>query len=139
MENVNNILVIDEPVYNSINKQMIQLANSRAFVNTSADSHEALEELKTCIRVNYEEFPDVIFLDTEKPELDGWAFLDALHKFPEWIVKKCRVFILSAAGSASEAAGERLKNYSMVADILPKPLTVDILEMISARRQVIAA
>jgi CheY-like chemotaxis protein len=136
MENINNILVIDEPVYNSINKQIIQMVNASAFINTSGDSREALEDLKTCIRVNYEEFPDMIFLDPEKPEIDGWAFLDALHKFPEWIVKKCKVFILA---SKSAAVRERLKNYSMVADILPKPLTTDVLGNISLPRQTMAA
>ncbi|HWA33917.1 MAG TPA: hypothetical protein VG737_07300 [Cyclobacteriaceae bacterium] len=139
MENINNILLIDEPVFNSINKQVIQMANASAFVNTSRDPREALEDLKNCIRVNYEEFPDVIFLDAAKPELDTWGFLDALHKFPEWIVKKCKVFVLSTATTGSKAIAERLKSYSMVADVLPKPLTADILELIFSRRQNIAA
>jgi len=139
MENINNILLIDEPVFNSINKQLIQMANASAFVNTSGDPREALEELKNCIRVNYEEFPDVIFLDAAKPELDAWGFLDALHKFPEWIVKKCKVFILSTSNNGPKGLVERVKNYSMVADVLQKPLSVDILEMIFARRQNIAA
>jgi CheY-like chemotaxis protein len=137
MEKVNHILLIDEPVYNSINKQLIQRANVGAFINTCGNAREALEELKTCIRVNYEEFPDVIFLDPEKPELNAWAFLDELHKFPEWIVKKCRVFLLSAA--SSKGIVEKLQTYPMIGDVLPKPLTSDVLGLLAGPQQSIAA
>ncbi len=129
MQQINHVLLIDDdPIFNIISKSLVKRAEFSPEVSTCSDANGALEELRTRVRVNYEEFPDVIFLDLDMPKMDGWAFLEEFQKFPEWSVKKCRVFILSSSIRLHDV--EKSRSYKAVHDFISKPLTIDKLETI---------
>ncbi len=129
MQQINHVLLIDDdPIFNIISKSLVKRSEFSPEVSTCSDANGALEELRTRVRVNYEEFPDVIFLDLDMPEMDGWAFLEEFQKFPEWSVKKCRVFILSSSIRLHDV--EKSRSYKAVRDFISKPLTIDKLETI---------
>ena len=129
MQQINHVLLIDDdPIFNIISKSLVKRSEFSPEVSTCSDANGALEELRTRVRVNYEEFPDVIFLDLDMPKMDGWAFLEEFQKFPEWSVKKCRVFILSSSIRLHDV--EKSRSYEAVHDFISKPLTIDKLETI---------
>lgn len=129
MQQINHVLLIDDdPIFNIISKSLVKRSEFSPEVSTCSDANGALEELRTRVRVNYEEFPDVIFLDLDMPKMDGWAFLEEFQKFPEWSVKKCRVFILSSSIRLHDV--EKSRSYKAVHDFISKPLTIDKLETI---------
>lgn len=138
MKQINHVLFIDDdPIFNAISKSLLKRTEFSLEISTCSDAEGALDELHKRVRVDYEEFPDVIFLDLNMPKMDGWTFLEEFQKFPEWSVKKCQVFILSSSVSPGDI--ERLRTYEVVRDFISKPLTVDKLETIWSPRERVAA
>jgi CheY-like chemotaxis protein len=126
MKHVNHVLFIDDdPIFTGISKSLAKRAGAPE-VSICSDGPEALDELHTRVRVDYEEFPDVIFLDLNMPNMDGWTFLEEFRKFPDWSVKKCQVYILSSSNDRYDI--ERSRSYEMVRDFITKPLTADKLQ-----------
>src|SRR5690349_3883652 len=98
MQQVNSVLLIDDDsIFNMISKKIIQIAKFAPKVESYLDATAALDELKQLINSDPDEFPDVIFLDINMPEMDGWGFLDEFKKFPEFILKKCKIFMLTSS------------------------------------------
>ena len=60
------------------------------------------------------------------PEMDGWEFLEELNKFPEFILKDCKVIFLTS--SIDEEDIEKSKSYKIVHDFISKLITEDDLE-----------
>lgn len=85
----------------------------------------ALEELKNIILTNPEEFPEIILLDIQMPYMNGWQFIEELQKFPEALLKKCRLYMYSSSVNPKDV--ERSKTYELVTGFIPKPLTWDKL------------
>jgi CheY-like chemotaxis protein len=92
------------------------------------DAEEALDYLKHILKTDLTKFPNIIFLDIYMPEMDGWEFLKELNKFPEFIVNRCKVFMLTS--SVEQEDFEKSKAHKMVFDFISKPLTVEKIKMI---------
>jgi CheY-like chemotaxis protein len=123
-ENKRLLLIDDDPVTNVINRRIISRHLSlQAIVFT--DPHEALDQLKEWSTANSQEFPDVIFLDINMPQMDGWDFLNEFQRLPGHVHQKCRVIMLTSSIDLSDI--KRSKTYSSVTDFISKPLTLDKL------------
>jgi CheY-like chemotaxis protein len=131
MQRVNSVFLIDDdPMFNMINKKIIQVAKFANKVTSYLSARDALTELRQLIETGSSEFPDIIFLDINMPQMDGWEFLEECAKFPAFALMKCKVFMLSSSISTSEI--EKSKKYSLVYDFISKPLTIDKLEKIDS-------
>ena len=64
--------------------------------------------------------PDIIFLDLNMPELDGWAVLDTLQKLHRSYSKNISVYVVTV--SVREVDKERAMEYSIVKEYISKPL-----------------
>lgn len=127
MQQVNSVLLIDDDsIFNMISKKIIQIAKFAPKVDSYLDASAALNELRELIKNDPDEFPEVIFLDINMPEMDGWAFLDEFKKFPEFILKKCKVFMLTSSIDDHDIA--KSKTYQIVYDFISKPLSFSKLE-----------
>jgi CheY-like chemotaxis protein len=91
------------------------------------DASEAVHQLSHWPHV---EFPEIIFLDINMPEMNGWDFLEALQELPSHLSNKCRIVMLSS--SIDTADIRKARTYAMVEDFISKPLTVDKLNRIAA-------
>jgi len=124
---VNNVLLIDDDlVFNLISTKTLQIAKFGNSITCDLDATQALSKLKQIVRMNPNEFPDIIFLDINMPKMDGWEFLDEYKKFPLFICQKCKVFILSSSIDDSDI--EKSKTYKSVHGFISKPLTLSKLE-----------
>lgn len=90
------------------------------------DGDLALNTIKKII-VDKAELPDVIFLDINMPNMDGWEFMDEFNKIADGITKKILIFIVSS--SIADADRNRAKSYPNVTDFLIKPILPDTLKM----------
>jgi CheY-like chemotaxis protein len=126
MQRVNSVLLIDDdPIFNMINKKIIQVARFAAKVTSHIDARDALLELQQYIDAGSSEFPDVIFLDINMPQMDGWEFLEEFQKIPEFNLKASQIYILTSSIDPSDI--KKSEKYSIIEDFISKPLTSDKL------------
>jgi CheY-like chemotaxis protein len=130
MMNINKVLLIDDDrIFNFLNKKIIEFSNFAPDVSCYTDPKEALKELNLFAVSNVNNFPDIIFLDINMHDMDGWEFLDEFEKLPESSKQKCRVFMLSSSIDPSDI--EKAKTYSSVTDFISKPLSEEVLHLIT--------
>jgi len=67
--------------------------------------------------------PDVIFLDLNMREMDGWSVLESLDKNYDKLVKAISVYIIST--SVSIADRQKSMSYHFVKEFISKPLYRD--------------
>jgi CheY-like chemotaxis protein len=132
---INKVLLIDDDsIFNFLNKKIIELSRFAPDVSCYTDPKEALDELKRLSLTGEnsfpdKNFPDIIFLDINMQDMDGWEFLDEYEKLPESSKQKCRVFMLSSSIDPSDI--EKAKTYRSVKDFISKPLSEEILNLIT--------
>lgn len=68
--------------------------------------------------------PDIILLDINMPEMDGWSFLDAIVPRLESLQKQVAVYIVSSSIDHRDIA--KSKTYPVVKDYLVKPLKKEV-------------
>ena len=93
---------------------------------TYQEATEALEILKTSPA---SEWPEVIFLDINMPEMDGFQFLDEYEKLPENQRMQMKVVLLSTSESFKDL--NRANKNPYVRKFLNKPLTIQVLQAIN--------
>lgn len=119
------LLIDDDPVNNLVNTRIIQ----RHFGFDPAvfdDAGKALQYLRSCLPT---EFPELIFLDINMPEMNGWDFLDALQTLPMELQRECRVVMLSSSIDIHDF--RKASSYSFVKDFISKPLTPESLDVVT--------
>lgn len=80
-------------------------------------------ELMNYLKLNNHDqsnLPDIIFLDLNMPELDGWAVLDTLERMHKSYGRNIAVYIVTVSVRAVDK--ERALNYSIVREFISKPL-----------------
>ena len=123
-QNMKFLLIDDDPVTNVINTRIIRRHLSLQVI-VFTDAFKALDQLKEWSTTRWHEFPDIIFLDINMPQMDGWDFLNEFQKLPDHVHQKCRIVMLTSSIDFSDI--KRSKTYSSVTDFISKPLTVDKL------------
>ncbi len=97
-KNAPRILIVDD---DPANISMVRaLLESEGYELTSAESGKAALESVA------EQIPDLILLDIQMPDMDGYEVCDSLHNDPE--TKRVPVVMFTATESASEARGKGL-------------------------------
>ncbi len=129
------LLVDDDFSTNFLNQMILKKAGIAEHVETVLNGKEALEYLTNTgkYEANGTVFPrpSLIFLDINMPVMDGWEFLAAYHKLPEYQKGQIVIVMLTAsfnpddetrAGKIPEITGFRNKPLSlkMLADIMEK-------------------
>lgn len=98
----------DDPLHLELASLMMRRANPENRVISFESARKALGKLK-------EEQPDLIVLDINMPDMNGWDFLDEISKQPG-----PQVVILTS--SIDPRDRERAFSYSNVKDFLVKPV-----------------
>lgn len=104
------ILIVED---NDVLRQGLQaLLEAEGFsVNTAIHGLDGLEKVKSCP-------PDLILADISMPEMDGYAFFEAVRARPEWISIPF-IFLTARRGREDVFAGKKLG----AEDYLIKPVT----------------
>ncbi|TBW30134.1 response regulator [Gramella sp. KN1008] len=114
-------IIDDDEIYQRIIRKLVDRAGvfGRAYYYMNAA--DALEDLKN----NESRLPDVILLDINMPEMDGWQFLELLQNSFSALFKKCRIYIVTSSIAYSDL--EKKEEFPGLAGFLSKPLRVEQL------------
>lgn len=118
------VLIDDEPVFNTIHAKLISIIDQGAEVQSFNVSVEALESLMQTI--NNGTLPDVIFLDINMPEKNGFEVLEALAAIDSEALSAVRFYMLTS--SLDERDRSRAMSFPFVSGFYSKPLTKNLLE-----------
>lgn len=127
MTNTNRMvwLIDDDSIHNMALEILIKRSGYAENVLIFTNARYAIEALTDANEQGIP-FPDVIFLDLNMNDMNGWEFLEHYHKFDDERKSECKVFILSS--SVNRTDRERALQNEDVAEFLSKPITLDFLQ-----------
>jgi len=109
-----------------VNKKLLE---SNGFAENVSAYQSALEALDFIKKAKQSELPDVIFLDINMPEMDGFEFLDAFALLFETTHQQCKIIMLSTSDSFKDL--NRANKNSLIKKFLNKPLTAQTIQAIN--------
>lgn len=120
------ILIDDDPIINLVHKKVIIKNDLEAEVTDFISGKKALDYLKNS---NYTE-KNIILLDINMPEMNGFEFLDALLKHKGINCDQFNIFILTS--SLNNKDKEQATQYPILKGYLEKPLDISNLQKLIA-------
>src|SRR5436190_9771917 len=111
------LLIDDSDIDLFIQRRFLEVYNfsNELFLYKSAD--EALTWLKS---MNAESTPDIIFLDLNMPEIDGFSFLKNFVELPDTILDKSTIVVLTSSNNAKDR--ETAFSFRNVTQFITNPL-----------------
>ena len=110
----------------------IDLFIQRRFLEVYNFSHQlvayksASEALRWLTNMNGETPPEVIFLDLNMPEIDGFTFLKNFEKLPEKILTYSKIVVLTSSNSLKDRQ-QAFENKNVI-QFITKPLKQSDIE-----------
>jgi CheY-like chemotaxis protein len=117
------MLIDDDEITLLIHSKILELYHEKIDIIAFQNAMDALHYLKN----SSEKLPDIIFLDLNMPEMDGWGFLREYENLHQ----RTNLYILSSSVSQEDIRQSR--QYKKVKDFIVKPLTKQKIENILYR------
>lgn len=118
------VLIDDSDIDLFIQRRFLEVYNFSQQLVSYKSAEEALNWLKSI--VNGEAPPDIIFLDLNMPEIDGFAFLKRFKELPEHIRKNSKIVVLTSSNSSKDR--EQVFENKNVIQFITKPLKQSDIE-----------
>jgi two-component system, NarL family, nitrate/nitrite response regulator NarL len=119
------VLIDDSDIDLFIQRRFLEVYNFSKELMSYKSASEALAWLR---QLSDETPPDMIFLDLNMPEVDGFSFLKSFEKLPETIKQKSKIVVLTSSNS-SQDRDAAFKNKNVIR-FITKPLKqVDIEDL----------
>lgn len=117
------VLIDDSDIDLFIQRRFLEVYNFSKKLISYKSAEEALEWLKA---VNGETPPDIIFLDLNMPNVDGFGFLEGFKNLPKKVQDKSRIVVLTSSNSQKDR--EQVFSYRNVIQFVTKPLKQSDIE-----------
>jgi two-component system, NarL family, nitrate/nitrite response regulator NarL len=101
------------------------------FSNQLISFKSASEALKWLRNLNGSAAPEIIFLDLNMPEIDGFEFLKSFEELPQSILKKTKIVVLTSSNSLKDR--EQAFESPNVIQFITKPLKQSDIEELQSR------
>ena len=119
------LLIDDSDIDLFIQRRFLEVYDFSRELLLYKSASEALNWLR---KLNGDPAPDVIFLDLNMPEVDGFAFLKSFSELPAKVVSKSRIVVLTSSNSIQDK-DMAFQNKNVI-QFITKPLKqVDIEEL----------
>ncbi len=122
------VLIDDDEIHNFITENFICDHYPQTEVVSYQNPEKALDELHSATEHPEADCPDVIFLDINMPEMNGWQFLEKFISYKIDKICGSKIYILSS--SLDPADISRSKQFPIVTNFISKPLTADKVDAI---------
>ena len=121
------VLIDDSDIDLFIQRRFLEVYNfsNELLLYKSAD--EALSWLQN---MNGDSAPDIIFLDLNMPETDGFSFLNDFIELPDKVKLKSKIVVLTSSNSAKDR--EQAFTFKNVIQFITKPLKQTDIEELKA-------
>ena len=116
------LLIEDDDIFNLIHNQLILQSYPTAKITIFKYAQQALDYLIS----DSENMPDVIFLDLNMPEMNGFEFIDLLIDHFDQNRITSKLYLVSS--TLDHRDKDRAKSYSCVDGLIDKPLTTRLIE-----------
>lgn len=113
------LLIDDDEINNFTVDAILSRINKIESYEIKDNGWDALEFLRNCHRSGG--FPDIIFVDINMPEMDGFEFIERYETMFWAANRNTKINVLSS--SVSERDKQKSLSYSSVTDYTHKPLT----------------
>jgi len=128
MKSLQHILLIDDDeIFIFLTKKMLQSTGMVESISICQSAYEAIEFL----HASEDEWPELILLDLNMPEMSGWDFLQYYQSLIRNKETHSKLFIISS--SIADNDKERAKKIKGVDGYLAKPLTTEALKKLLNR------
>ncbi|MFL5729184.1 MAG: response regulator [Cytophagaceae bacterium] len=111
------LLIDDDGINNFINERLFRKLNIAGHIEIRRNGREALDYLRRMCQ-DHEECPELIVIDINMPEMNGFEFLEAFHKLDILNKHHSRIIMLSTSTNRRDV--ERLKEMNL--ELVRKPL-----------------
>jgi two-component system, NarL family, nitrate/nitrite response regulator NarL len=119
------VLIDDSDIDLFIQKRFLEVYQFSKTLTSYRSAEEALEKLNSA---KGEVAPDVIFLDLNMPNVDGFGFLEGFNSLPQSIKDKSKIVVLTSSNSQKDRA--QAFSHQNVVHFVTKPLKqADIEEL----------
>lgn len=126
MEKLQKVLLVDDDdIVNSINKVIIKHAKFAEEIVVQTIASEAIGYIKE--QKEQGTLPELIFLDINMPEMDGWDFVDEYVKLG---LEDDGPRIVMLTSSINPRDENRASLIDEITDFMSKPLSPEVLEKI---------
>ncbi|MFZ2904809.1 MAG: response regulator [Cyclobacteriaceae bacterium] len=117
------VLIDDSDIDLFIQRRFLEVYQFSKKLISYKSAEEALAWLHT---VNGETPPDIIFLDLNMPQVDGFAFLESFKNVSQKIRDKSRIVVLTSSNSQKDR--DLAFSYKNVIQFVTKPLKQSDIE-----------
>ncbi|MDZ4668821.1 MAG: response regulator [bacterium] len=120
------LLIDDNEIDNFINKKIVSKSLMADLITVLNSGIDAIEFLTNLI-MNNEPFPELIFLDIQMPEMDGFQFLHQFDNFPEEMKVSTSINMLTSSSNSNDI--KRASECRYVKNFFNKPLSAGELDI----------
>ena len=121
-----NILVVEDTELDKyiieFNLKMLGITNTIIFKTTATDTLVYLSE------IDPENYPVLIFLDLNLPEMNGFEFLEIFNGFQQNQKEKTKIVVLSSSKNQDEI--DKAEKFSSVLKFVSKPIDLKKLGIV---------
>ncbi|WP_026708721.1 response regulator [Flavobacterium frigidarium] len=127
---LNTILFVDDdPITLMLCKKVISKAAFSDQIITAQNGEEAINLFHNLLDDSEKTVPELIFLDLNMPIMGGWDFLEEFSKPTFKQFHNIKVIVLSSTIDPEDL--EKIKEFPMVMDFLPKPISLSMLNKVA--------
>ncbi|MFA6150373.1 MAG: response regulator [Chitinophagaceae bacterium] len=119
------ILIEDESLCNLITTKILTKASIAHTIESFLDATTALREIKAAEPAGKQTLPNLILLDINMPQMNGWEFLEAFETLPASLLNHYKVMMLSSSMDPRDIA--KSETYASVSKFISKPFSLDKL------------
>ncbi len=117
------VLIDDSDIDLFIQKRFLEVYQFSKKLTSYRSAEEALEKLSSA---REQPAPDVIFLDLNMPNVDGFGFLEGFKALPNEVRDKSKIIVLTSSNSQKDRA--QAFTYQNVVHFVTKPLKQSDIE-----------
>lgn len=122
------ILIDDSEIDLFIQRRFLEVFNFGKQLKTFVSARTALDWLST---VNGTNTPQLIFLDLNMPDIDGFGFLLQFSKLPDTLREGIRIVILTSSNSRTDL--DKALAFKNVVHFITKPLKQSDIESLKLK------